>query len=290
VEFNPFDVATKELVWEGPSAWLERFGIIPTGPLEGIDSDITTLTAAADKGIRFPGPEPYLVNIELQSYHDTGLARTLWFRQTALDYRHDLPVLTVLVLLCKEANSPNLTGTYERNLPDGWQTNRYSYRVVRLWQDDPELYLTAGVELVPLAPLADVSVPDLPGLVRRMGDRINSEPSPRAAKLWTATCLLMGLRYSEELTMSLLEGVQIMHQSTTYQRILREGRDEGREEGLVTEARRFLVRLGTQQFGEPDPTTAAALEAIQDVNLLESLGERILRPDLKSWEELLQGS
>ena len=25
---------------------------------------------------------------------------------------HDLPVLTVLVLLCKEANSPSLTGTY----------------------------------------------------------------------------------------------------------------------------------------------------------------------------------
>jgi hypothetical protein len=35
----------------------------------------------------------------------------------------DLPVLTVLVLLWKQANSPNLTGTYERNLPDGWQTN-----------------------------------------------------------------------------------------------------------------------------------------------------------------------
>jgi len=103
VDFNPFDVATKELVWEAPSAWLERFGIIPTEPLEVIDSDITTLTAAADKVIRVAGPEPYLVNIELQSYHDTDLARTLWFRQTALDYRHDLPVLTVLMLFCNES-------------------------------------------------------------------------------------------------------------------------------------------------------------------------------------------
>ena len=65
---------------------------------------------------------------------ETSLTRTLWFRQVALDYRHDLPVLTVLVLLCKEANSPGLTGVYERQLPDGWQTNRYNYRVVRLWR------------------------------------------------------------------------------------------------------------------------------------------------------------
>jgi len=73
-----------------------------------------------------------------------------------------------------------------------------------------------------------------------------------------------------------------MHQSTTYESILREG--------SVTEARRFLLRLGTQQYGKPDPTTTAALEAIQDVDRLESLGERIPRTDLKSWEELLQGS
>jgi hypothetical protein len=51
------------------------------------------------------------------------LARTLWYRQVALDYRHDLPVLTVLVLLCRETNSPSLTGVYQRGMPDGWPTN-----------------------------------------------------------------------------------------------------------------------------------------------------------------------
>src|SRR6185312_7538737 len=38
----------------------------------------------------------------------SGLVRTLWYRQVALDYKHDLPVLTVLMLLRKEANSPTL--------------------------------------------------------------------------------------------------------------------------------------------------------------------------------------
>ena len=156
MEFNRFDVSTKELVWDDPAAWLEGFGMV-RGPVEVIDSDITTLSAVADKVIKVSEPEPYLVNIELQSSHEATLARTLWFRQTALDYRHDLPVLTLLILLRKEANSPSLTGSYERRMPDGRLTNRYDYHVVRLWRLDVESFLHAGVGLLPLAPLADVA-------------------------------------------------------------------------------------------------------------------------------------
>src|SRR2546423_6118170 len=123
MEFNRFDVSTKELVWDDPAAWLDGFGISPRGPVEVIDSDVTTLSAAADKVIKVSEPEPYLVNIEFQSSHEATLARTLWFRQTALDYRHNLPVLTLLILLRKEANSPSLTGSYERRMPDGRLTN-----------------------------------------------------------------------------------------------------------------------------------------------------------------------
>jgi predicted transposase YdaD len=283
LEFNRFDVATKELDWDDPPAWLERFGIGPRGPVDVIDSDVTTLTAAADKVIRVGGRRPYLVNIELQSSHDTDLVRTLWFRQVALDYRHNLPVLTVLVLLRKEADSPSLTGVYQRQVPDGRLTSRYDYQVVRLWQKDVDPYLAAGVGLVPLAPLTKVTKRELPGLVRRIADRINREPRPRADKLWTATYLLMGLRYSDELTVTLLEGIQTMQESTTYQAILRKGRIEGR----ITEAQRMLLRLGTKRFRQPNPMTAAALEAIQDIDRLEALGERTLDPDIHTWDDLL---
>ncbi len=280
MDFNRFDISTKELVWDDPGAWLEGFGIGPRGPVEVIDSDITTLSAAADKVIRVGGAEPYLVTIELQSSHETTLARTLWYRQVALDHRHGLPVLTVLVLLRKEAHSPSLTGTYERRMPDGRFTNRYDYQVVRLWQEDVEPFLNAGVGLVPLAPLTDVPEAALPQVVRRMADRINSEPRSRASRLWTATYLLMGLRYSDELTDSLLEGVQNMHESTTYEKILRDGG--------IAEARRMLLRLGRKRFRDADAETVAAIEAIKDVDRLETLGERILDPEIHNWAELLQ--
>jgi hypothetical protein len=128
VEFNRFDVSTKELVWDDPAAWLERFGIGPPGPVDVIDSDITALTAVADKVIGVGGPEPYLVNIELQSSHDSNLVESTWFRQAALFHRHRLPVLTVLVLLRRQANSSSLTGFFEIRMRDGWQTNQYNYR------------------------------------------------------------------------------------------------------------------------------------------------------------------
>ena len=120
----------------------------------------------------------------------------------------------------------------------------------------------------------------LPQVVRRIADRINSEPRSRAAKPWTATYLLMGLRYSDELTDSLLEGVQNMHESTTYEKILRDGG--------ITEARRMLLRLGRKRFRDADAETVAAVEAIKDVDRLETLGERILDPEIHDWAELLQ--
>jgi hypothetical protein len=55
--------------------------------------------------------------------------------------------------------------------------------VVRFWEEDPESYLNAGIGVVPLAPLTKVSEADLPEVIRRMSDRINNEPRPRAAKL-----------------------------------------------------------------------------------------------------------
>jgi predicted transposase YdaD len=96
----------------------------------------------------------------------------------------------------------------------------------------------------------------------------------------------MGLRYPDELVNQLLEGIGTMRESTTYQAILREGRSEGRIAG----EQRMLLRLGTKRFGLPDAATVADIEAIQDVDRLESLGERILEPNLRGWDDLLRGS
>ena len=72
-----------------------------------------------------------------------------------------------------------------------------------------------------------------------------------------------------------------MKESTTYQAILEEGRAEGRAEG----ERRGLLLLGSQRLGPPDATTRSALNAIDSVERLERMLERLLK--VESWEELL---
>ena len=140
---------------------------------------------------------------------------------------------------------------------------------------------------MPLAPITNVTEDELPGLVKRMAERISTEPPPSAAKPWTAAYVLMGLRYSKEVASHLLEGVPNMQESTTYQAILKQGRDQGLIEGRITGEQRLLVRLGTKRFGEPDIAILAAIEAIRDIERLEALGLRIVDPDVRDWTSLL---
>jgi hypothetical protein len=74
-----------------------------------------------------------------------------------------------------------------------------------------------------------------------------------------------------------------MHESPTYQAILREGRkqglieahNEGLIEGRVEEAGRILLTLGEDRFGKPGEATRRAVEATRDVERLERMAMRV---------------
>jgi predicted transposase YdaD len=114
--------------------------------------------------------------------------------------------------------------------------------------------------------------------------------------------MLMGWRYDKKLATQSLRGVWNMHESPTYQAVLREGRKEGlqqgrkeglqqgRKEGRQEEARRLLLRHGTRRFGKPDAAIIAAIEAIHDIGRLESLTDRVVDATAGDWNDLLRGS
>jgi hypothetical protein len=72
-----------------------------------------------------------------------------------------------------------------------------------------------------------------------------------------------------------------MRESSGYQLIL----DEGREEGALREARKLLLRLGRRKFGAPEPAVEAAVQAITDLDRLERMSDRMF--DATSWQDLL---
>jgi hypothetical protein len=178
----------------------------------------------------------------------------------------------------RKRTGPELTGLYtEPHRIDGREL-RFPYHVTRVWQVPAAGILAGGVGTLPLTPVSDVSLAELPAALERMKERLAIEVSrPRAAKLWAATFVLMGLRYPRALAEQLLRGVVAMEESVTYQAIV--------EKGELREARRILLRAGSKKFGPPDAGVQTAVDAVGDREKLEALIDRV--SEVGSWRELL---
>lgn len=278
---KPFDATTKSLIELRPADWLAYLGL-PDAAVEVIDADLSTVTASADKVLRVRETPPWLLNLEPQAGYERDLGERLLEYSVLLRRRHHLGVRTIVLLLRPAVDGPRVTGREDHFLPEGHQYLWFEYGVVRAWQIPVGDMLAGGLGTLPLAPLADVPQAELPGVIRQMETRISAEAAPETAGvLWTATYVPMGLRYSGAVAERLLEGVRQMKESVTYQKIVEEGRVEGR----VEEARALLLRLGRKRFGPPSPAAEAALAGITAIERLEALSERLL--DAESWEELL---
>jgi predicted transposase YdaD len=284
---HPYDATTKALIETRPGDWLPLLGFPAGLPVRLIDADLATVSAAADKVVRVgAGRRAWLLHLEFQAGRDAGLVARARLYNVLLDHRHGLPVLSVLILLRPDADGPELTGVEERALPTGERSLQFRYRVVRVRELPVETVLNAPPGVLPLAPLAAVRQDDLPAVVRRMEARVEREATPaEAAVLWSATFILMGLRYSREFAGQLLRGVRAMRESVTWQMIFEEGEEKGKAEGRAEGVREMLLLQGAKRFGPPDAGTGAALAAVSDPDVLRELSSRLL--DVGGWQELL---
>jgi predicted transposase YdaD len=300
---KPYDATGRKLIEMGPLDWVAYLGnpVHDPGRVKAIDSNISTVTAEADKVLWVEDPKPWIMHVELQAGRDVNLEDRAHTYSALLHSHHQVPIQTVLVLLRPVADGPELTGVYEQKHHDGEVYDSFRYHVVRVWEQPVDLLLASGLTVLPLAPVSDVQEEKLAGVLMAIVERLAKETGPEeAATLWNATRILMGLRYSEEKVDSIIEGVSAMlfgirgiEESSVYQGILKkgeakgrdEGRDEGRVEGAVDEARKTLLRLGLKKFGPPDEQISGRIAEITELDRLHALLDRIL--DVSSWDELL---
>jgi hypothetical protein len=180
---KPYDPALKTLVEIEPQSWPVLLGYAKA-PTEVIDADIATVSGAADKVLRVAGDPAYLLHLEFVSGHDSAtLPSTLLMRNGLLGHRHELRVRSGAVLLRPEADSPQLTGVYERSFPDEEPYLTFRYAVVRVWQLPPEPLVSGGLALLPLAPICAVTEAELPGIIKRMEERLSSRRGRKQAPL-----------------------------------------------------------------------------------------------------------
>jgi hypothetical protein len=85
-------------------------------------------------------------------------------------------------------------------------------------------------------------------------------------------------QHEQSVTEELYRGVTSMEESVTYQSII--------AKGAFREAKKILLRLGSKQFGAPDPQTLTILDTISDLDRLKELTDRL--SDVSGWQELLK--
>jgi predicted transposase YdaD len=270
---KPFDITLKQLLADFAPDWVSwlapRFGLPPGIKVEPLDAELSSVQVAADKVFRLQPPAEGILHLEPQSSWDGTLADRLLFYNVLLQERYGGPVYSTALLLRRDANSPNLAGELIRSYADGTDYLRFRYAVVRVWQLEMEPLLQAGPGLYPLALLTDEAAPRLGELVNRLDEQMRADNLPDQTRLLihTSSLLLLGMRYNAEEMSKLFLRVQGMHESTTYQAILREGRDEGlklgRQEGLQA-GRQEGLQAGRQE---------GQIEARQD-DLIDLLQER----------------
>jgi predicted transposase YdaD len=280
---HPFDATSKHMVDARPREWLAAGELPPGRSLEILNADLSTVSRAADKLIRVLCDKAYIAHFEFQTGYDPNLDRRVLVYNVLAGDRFDMEVLSVVFLLRPEAMGPGITGRVVRERGNDHRLV-FTYKLVRVWEMPVESLLAGGLGTLPLAPISQVTEAQLPGVIEAMKRRLDSEVSAEEGKeLWTATRLMMGLRWSPEFVGQLLRGVQGMQESSTYQEIVQEGYGKG----CTAEARRMIVRSGSRVLGAPDAVTLRALEAITDPNKLEEANDRLVDGKAVSWAELL---
>ena len=84
----------------------------------------------------------------------------------------------MLVLLRPAADGPELTGEYQRQFPGRGRNVWFRYDVVRVWELPPDRFLKAGLPLLPLAPVSNVTPEQLPAVLTAVADVCETRPAP----------------------------------------------------------------------------------------------------------------
>jgi hypothetical protein len=288
-----FDATLKDLLNPEPKDFVPAFGLPSNLPAVLLNVDLSTISAATDAAIGFGVPLQEIVDLNFQSGPDPKVPERCHLYSAALNFRYDVPVRTILVLLRPKADFGEING--KLTYASGASRVEFIYEVVRMWKQPLEPFLTGALSLLPLAPLwqlpADQPLEEaLRKVVREIDRRLAAEcDHAQAVRLMTSAFVLTGMRVPRDALGSVFDGVKIMHESSAFDLMMEEGLEKGLEKGLakglVQGEQRLLLHLGRKRLGPPDEATVAALKAIMDLDRLERLGDAVI--DAASWQELL---
>lgn len=201
-----------------------------------------------------------------------------WVRLYRL-YR--LPITQVVVLLLPSAPETVIETVFHV------ESTRHEYRVICLWEENPEIFLN-NAALLPLAPLTATTQPQ--ALLQQVLERVNQLQPQQRSEISAYTQIFAGLKYKKDLIRQLFRE-DMMRESVIYQEILAEGEQRGEQRWRLAEARSLIFRLLTRRVGQLTLPLIGKIEMLS-VEELENLGEALLDfqgiADLEAWFNTLE--
>ena len=243
----------------------------PQQSVEVLKTELSIEPIRADS-VTFLQLQGRLLHLEFQTKLESNPPLPLrmidyWVRLYRL-YR--LPITQIIVLLLPPGEDTVIETAFIV------ENTRHEYQVLRLWEQEPELFLNDPA-LLPLATLAATT--DSEALLRETAQRVSQLEVERKQEVSTYTQILAGLKFEKALIQKIFrEGM--MRESVIYQDILEEGREEGRSQGELN----LIIRLLTRRFGAVDETVRSRIVTLP-LALLEDLGEALL--DFAEIEDLI---
>jgi len=280
-----YDATFKTLFRSYPDAWAALLGVRDHQFMVQ-DTDLSIVSRAGDAGLRVDfDNEDGVEHLEVQASYDPKLVERLILYHGIQRATRGVPAAMTLLLLRPEASGPHLTGKVEETHPRAGDRFLLDYRVMRVYEMDPEPFLAGGLGTLPLAVVARVAEADLPTVIARIEHRLLAEVGPEERKdLWGLIGVLLGLRMSAENAAELLRGVTMLKESSVYQAAYAEGEVSGQHKGRVEGQVETLLALGPLRFG-PCPEVVEARLRQMDAAALTRLVSRVSA--VESWHELL---
>jgi len=295
-----FDATVKD-IFANPQDLAGVFDFPNILPAQALNVDLSTISAATDIAFGFGKPLQEIVDLNFQTGPDAAMPARVHLYNAAYYLRYGVPVRSLVVLLRPKADGAHLNGSLA--YVAGGRRIQFEYDVVRMWKQPVGPFLSGGLGLLPLSTLCELPA-DRPltaalrEIIREIDRRLSAETDhAQAVRLMTASFILTGLRVEKEMLAHLYEGVRIMHESTAYDVWVEEGEKRGEKRGEERGEKRgmfqgeklgkirLLTLIGNDRFGTIDPTTALALEAIDDLDRLERMA--VAMSGATSWEDLL---
>jgi predicted transposase YdaD len=254
-----FDNVCKLLAEKYPADFVRWLTTDDASEIEVLKTELSIEPIRADSVI-FIRTSSRILHIEFQTL--TQSKPVIPFRM--LDYsvrlkrQYQCPILQVVIFLQETDNQIAWMQEYVD------ETTTHRYRALRMWEQDPGLFL-GNLALLPLAPLCQTDSPrDLLSQVAIEIAKIEDGQDRQNTAGYTE--ILAGLRFEKGLIRQLLSE-DIMQESVIYQDILQKGEQK--------EAVRFLNRQINRRFGEIDSSIVDRIKVLSTEEL-EVLGEEFL--------------